>query len=463
MRVADAREVLARCAEFHRDDAFGNELGGIRPDDVHAEDPIRCGIGENLDEAGRVAERACTAVGGERKAPRAVSDTRGFELLLRLPDPRNLGRRVDHPRHRIEIDMPVLSRDALRDGDALLFRLVREHRAADDIADRPHVREVGPALRVDGDEAALVERQLDRIGSKARGVRHAADRDDQPIVSRLLRLAVGILVADDDIVRARLDAGDCDARVNDEPLLREHALRFLRHRFVRGAEERGQRFEDGGLGAKAPPHAAHLESDHAGAHDAKPFRHVGNGERACVVEHAHVVEGDARQRARRRPGRHDHVRRSELCGPGSVDRDVPAGLETACAERAAAVEERHLVLLEEVQDAVVVLRNDFLLARQHPRDVDRQAADLYAVVGEGVARVLEVLGRLQQRLRRNAPDVRARATRRRLASGACPVVDAGRAEAELRAADGGDVAAGAGADDDNVEAFGRGGHRVNAP
>ena len=122
-----------------------------------------------------------------------------------------------------------------------------------------------------------------------------------------------------------------------------------------------------------------------GADDAEPLRHVRNRERAGVVEHAHVVERHARQRTRRRARRDDHVRRGERCGLRALDGDVPAGLEAASAERAAAVEERHLVLLEEVQDAVVVLRDDLLLARQHPRDVDREAADLYAVVGEARA------------------------------------------------------------------------------
>ena len=56
--------------------------------------------------------------------------------------------------------------------------------------------------------------------------------------------------------------------------------------------------------------------------------------------------------------------------------------------------------------------------------------------------VLEVLGRLQQRLRRNAADVGAGASRRGLAAGARPIVDAGRPEPELRAANRGDVAAG---------------------
>ena len=79
-----------------------------------------------------------------------------------------------------------------------------------------------------------------------------------------------------------------------------------------------------------------------------------------------------------------------------------------------------------------------------------------AVVGEVVAGVLEVLARLQQRLARDAADVGAGAARRRAALGVLPLVDAGGVEAELRGADGGDVAAGAAADDDDVEVLGHG-------
>ena len=118
-----------------------------------------------------------------------------------------------------------------------------------------------------------------------------------------------------------------------------------------------------------------------------------------------------------------------------------------------------LVLLEEVDDAVVVLLHDRLLARHHLRHVDRQVREADAVVGEVMAGLLEVLRRLQQRLRRNAADVGAGAAGRRTALVVLPLVDAGGGKAELRGADGGDVAAGAGADDDDVEAV-RGRHGV---
>ena len=73
---------------------------------------------------------------------------------------------------------------------------------------------------------------------------------------------------------------------------------------------------------------------------------------------------------------------SSSAGLRAVDPDVPAGVGAAPGERAPAVEERDLVLLEQIEDAVVVLRDDLFLARLHALDVDREALDLDAVVGE---------------------------------------------------------------------------------
>ena len=66
---------------------------------------------------------------------------------------------------------------------------------------------------------------------------------------------------------------------------------------------------------------------------------------------------------------------------------------------------------------------------------------LHAVLGRVQPRELEVLGRLEQRLGRNAPDVDAGAAERLVH------LDANGVEAELRGADRGDVTAGPAADD----------------
>ncbi len=58
---------------------------------------------------------------------------------------------------------------------------VRQHRLADDVADGEDVRRVGAHLPVDGDEAALVDRDARRLGADALAVRPAPDRDQHRI------------------------------------------------------------------------------------------------------------------------------------------------------------------------------------------------------------------------------------------------------------------------------------------
>ena len=79
-----------------------------------------------------------------------------------------------------------------------------------------------------------------------------------------------------------------------------------------------------------------------------------------------------------------------------------ADLDLPCACRAAgkcafAVKKRDFVFLEQIQNAVIVLFDDFVLALEHLRDVHAQAAHFDAVIGERVCSVIVVLRRLQQR------------------------------------------------------------------
>ena len=167
MRAMSSRRGL----ELHRHHRLGDQLASHRADDVHAEDLVGLRVGEELDHAGGVAERARPAVGHERERAGPVGAAGGLQLLLGLADPGDLGAGVDDPRHGVEVDVPVLAGDALGHRDALFLGLVREHRAAHDVADRPDVRQVGPALVVDHDAAALVELQPDGLGIQAGRVR----------------------------------------------------------------------------------------------------------------------------------------------------------------------------------------------------------------------------------------------------------------------------------------------------
>ena len=64
----------------------------------------------------------------------------------------------------------------------LVHRLVREHRLADDVADREDVRHVGAHLLVDVDEAAIGDGDAGLVGADLLAVRAAADGDQHEVV-----------------------------------------------------------------------------------------------------------------------------------------------------------------------------------------------------------------------------------------------------------------------------------------
>ncbi len=93
--------------------------------------------------------------------------------------------------------------------------------------------------------------------------------------------------------------------------------------------------------------------------------------------------------------------RLERCGPSTRDAvRAPANLRRA-------LDQLDLVLAEEEVDAAGVLADHLVLARHHRREVEPDRADLDAVRGQRVPRLVEFLRGLQQRLRRDAADIEA--------------------------------------------------------
>ena len=121
------------------------------------------------------------------------------------------------------------------------------------------------------------------------------------------------------------------------------------------------------------------------------------------------------------------------------------------ARRARALDPRDAVLLEQALDALGEARHDLVLAGVDGGHVERRrgAAEADAPVG-GVLDDLQRVRVLEQRLGRDAAPQQARAAQRLLA-----LHDRGL-EAQLRRADGRHVAAGAGANHDEVESLGHG-------
>ena len=134
-------------------------------------------VEQHLGDALVAAERQRAAGRRPREHALAVLDARGLGLVLGDPDPGDLGVGVGHRRDHRGVEE---ARHAGRDlgGDlALVHRLVRQHRLADDVADGEDVRHVGALLLVDRDEAALVDEHAGVLGADQLAVGPPPDRD----------------------------------------------------------------------------------------------------------------------------------------------------------------------------------------------------------------------------------------------------------------------------------------------
>ena len=204
-----------------------------------------------------------------------------------------------------------------------------------------------------------------------------------------------------------------------------------------------EEFDHRHLGAQPPPHRAQFQPDDPGADDDQGLRYFLEFKRAGGTDDPLLVDRDPGKRRHVRPGGDDGVFGLEnlFLAPflGRLDGDLAGGGNLSFADNVI-----DLVLLDQELDALGQLLDHLVLAPHHRLEVEGQPGGLDAVVGELVVCYLEMVRRLQQRLRRDAADVEARA-----AQGAI-LFDDGRLQAQLRGADRGDVAAGAAADNDEI-------------
>ena len=116
----------------------------------------------------------------------------------------------------------------------------------------------------------------------------------------------------------------------------------------------------------------------------------------------------------------------------------------AAAIRPAPMKGIDLVFLEQELDALDVAVDARVLECHHRLEIELGRGHADAHFAERVAGLLEQFGRVQQSLRRDAADVEAGAAEGRA------LLDHRGFQAQLRGANGADIAAGTGADDDEV-------------
>src|SRR3954470_4996019 len=165
-----------------------------------------------------------------------------------------------------------------------------------------------------------------------------------------------------------------------QPLLREYFRGLLRDLLVDRAKKHRQSFEYGYFGAETPPYATHFKADHTRAHHTEALRHLRNRERARVRQNQLFIEVGAGQRARIGTGRNDDLLGDQRFRRLAADFEFDA-IGARFNKAAAPLKKLNLVLLEQVHDAVVVLLDHFVFARQHLPDVNGESFDLDAMLG----------------------------------------------------------------------------------
>src|SRR5207237_1659535 len=112
--------------------------------------------GDDLDEALALAQRERAYRSGKRETADADVDALVLGLFLAQPDVRDLGFRVHAVGRRVIVGHAIgVAGDVLYRANAFVRRDVREHDAADHVADRPHVVGGRAQVRVDHDAPAL--------------------------------------------------------------------------------------------------------------------------------------------------------------------------------------------------------------------------------------------------------------------------------------------------------------------
>ncbi len=116
-----------------------------------------------------------------------VVDACGLQFFLGLADGGDFRLGVDDARDDIVVHVAGLAGDDLGNGDALVLRLVREHRPGDHVADGIDAGDIGAAVLVDLDAPARRVATPGRFQAETLGIGPAAGGDQHDVGVERLR------------------------------------------------------------------------------------------------------------------------------------------------------------------------------------------------------------------------------------------------------------------------------------
>ncbi len=339
--------------------------------------------------------------------------------------------------------MAGMARHHLDCGNTVLLGLVGQHRAVDHVTDGIDILDRCLETRIDLDAAAFGQSDAGLFQPQPVGCRMTADGDKRHIgLDRLGIAATGRLDCQADARLGCLGRFHRRLQAEAKPLLLRHRGEFLGDLVIHAGQNPRQKLDHLDLGAKPRPDRAELEPDIAGADNDQLLRHFRKRQRTGGADDPGLVDLD--------PGK-------ARCVASCCDQDplglVASGIRTVghrhlagTVDTGGALQARHLVLLEKEIDACCQAVDDLVLAPHHLRQVELDAAKFDSQLAKAAAgRIGIMLRRVQQRFRRDASHIQAGAAEGRA------FFNAGHAHAELCGADGGNVAARACANHDQVE------------
>ena len=179
---------------------------------------------------------------------------------------------------------------------------------------------------------------------------------------------------------------------------------------------------------------------------------MGQVQRAFVIQHVHVVDVHQGQRARGGAGGHDDVLAFNRGFCAFVIHFQLPEVAVFAHKGSGAEQAGYFIFLKQEFNPAGELGDDGVFTLDHLGGVKLHITHGDAVFGKVVLRGMEMLGRLQQGFGRDAAHIQAGAAQSGGVAGLVHAgIDTGGFETQLCGADGGNITAGAGADDHYVE------------
>ena len=295
------------------------------------------------------------------------------------------------------------------------------------------MRHVAALLAVNGDEAALIDRDARGLGAQRAPIGHAA-HSHQHVIVALRAGALCALEADQQAIGLRRDRRDFGAQ-HDLLIARlESLLEGLDEISVAAGNELRRKLDDADLGAQRFVDRGHFETDDAAADHQQPPGVFGEFEGTGRIEHARIARHE-RQHNRLGTGSDDALFKTQALAL-AVLRHFD---DMRAQEFADTAQHFDLALPGKPGKPASELAHDLVLPGAQLAHVDLRRPECHAMRAHR-PRFVDHLGGMQQRLRWDAADVEADSAERRPAINQCYL------EPEIGSPEGRGIAAGSGAE-----------------